>query len=150
MELKYAKRHPAGGSASVSAWPTTAAVRVTARHAAMVAASTWPVSRTASAKPAASSAIRDLIACAQAPGAVTLGHRVARAGEGLAEGVGRIRARRGAEALVAPLVGVEGLVERRVGLVLGRPALVAVVGEHGVERRLSGGDGSREGGNELR
>ncbi len=144
MELKYAKRHPAGGRASVSAWPTTAPVRVTARHAAMVGRVDQAGLAHGVGEAGGELGDQRLVARPEPPGAVALGHGVAGAGEGLAQGVRRIRTRRGAEALVAPLMGVEGLGQGRVGLVLGRPALVAVVGEHGVERRLAGGDGGRE------
>src|SRR5947208_17113725 len=69
------------------------------------------------------------VAGPQPPGAVALGDSVALAAEGLAQGIRRIRSRRGAEALVASLMGVESLRKRGIGVVLWRPALVAVVGQ---------------------
>ncbi len=52
-------------------------------------------------------------------------------------GAGRPRSGRGAEALVAALVGVEAGEHRRVGRMRRRPALVAVVGERRVEGRAA-------------
>src|SRR5262249_167843 len=88
------------------------------------------------------------VARAQAPGAVALGYGVAGGTEGFAQGVRRIWASRVTEALVAVLVGVERLQHRRIGRVVGCPALIAVVGEHGVECRPAFRDGASEGGDE--
>ena len=115
----------------------------------MVSAATRPVSRTALAKPARvrRSAPRRRLRAARG---CRLRSRHSRRRRRRRQARPAHRAGGRAEALVAHLMGVEGGGMRRVGRVLGRPALDAVVGQHGVEGRPPRSDRGREACDELR
>jgi len=100
-------------------------------------------------KPVREFAYECRVGISEPPRAVQLGDAVADAGKCLTQHIRSLRAGRGAKALVACLMRVEGFGHDGIGLVFGRPALVAVVGQHRVEGGPALGHGGREASDEI-
>ena len=89
-----------------------------------------------------------LICGAKHPRTVALGDSATSGAECLRQRRRRIRSGRNTEALVRLLVCMKRCSHCRIGRMLRCPRVCAVVGQHGIERGLSCGDGASETSNE--